>query len=291
MSRKSLVQNIQTLFSPPDVLLRVNRLISAPDTGTEELAQAILCDPGLAARLLKLVNSAYYGSRRRIETVSHAIVLLGHRELHNLVTATVAVDMFQGLPSDQVNMDRFWRHSVTSGIAARGLAQRLRLRQGEHFFIAGLLHGVGKLVFYSQYPDRYHEVLERAGPSPQARIIAERQIFGFTYADLSAELLKSWRLLDQMHAAIAHHLEPGKALDHRRDATILNVAVQIADDVQPGAGDASPTARAEPDPERFAALAELLDLPTESLASLPAEIELHAKEIFEAIRPGATSVS
>jgi HD-like signal output (HDOD) protein len=291
MSPKSLVQNIHTLYSLPDVVLRVNQLINEPNTRTEQLAQAILCDPGLAARLLKLVNSAYYGSRRRIETVSHAIVLLGHRELRDLVIATVAVNMFEGLPPDQVNMDRFWQHSVMAGLAARGLAQRLHLRQGEHFFIAGLLHGVGKLIFYSQYPDRYHQVLERAGPNPQARVAAERQVFGFTYADLSAELLKSWRLLDLMHVAIAHHLEPSKALDHRREATILFVAVQIANDMQTSVGGVSSPAPAEPDPERFAALAKQLGLPPESLASLPAEIALHSKEIFETIRPGATQAS
>jgi HD-like signal output (HDOD) protein len=291
MTPKSLVQSTHTLFSLPDVVIRVNQLISDPDTQTADLAEAILCDPGLAARLLRLVNSAYYGSRRRVETISHAIVLLGHRELRDLMVATVTANLFEGLPPEQVNMDRFWQHSIMCGIAARGLAQRHRLREGERFFTAGLLHGVGKLILYSQYPERYRKVLQLAGDNEQARVVAERQVFGFTYAELSAELLKSWRLLDQMHAAIAHHLEPSKALDHRREAAILNVAVQIADDVQPGAGDASSTAQAEPDPERFAALAKLLDLPTESLASLPAEIELHAKEIFEAIRPGATLVS
>lgn len=287
MNPKSLLRTIHTLFSLPDVVLRVNQLINQPDTRTEELVQAILCDPGLAARLLRLVNSAYYGSRRRVETVSQAIVLLGQRELRNLITTTVAVELFEGLPADQINMDRFWQHSIMTGLAARGLAQRLHLRQGEHFFIAGLLHGVGKLIFYSQYPDRYREVLERAGPDQQARIAAERQIFGFTYADLSAELLKSWRLLDDLHLAIAYHLEPSKASDHRREATLLHVAAQIADAMQPKT-DAAPIEHAL---EHVASPAALLGLPPDSLVLLPAEIETHAKEVFETIRPGATFLS
>lgn len=134
-------------------------------------------------------------------------------------------------------------------------------------------------------------MVERASANEQTRIVAERQIFGFTYADVSAELLKSWRLLDHLQAAIAHHLEPGKAPDHRREATILHVAVQIANGMQPNASAAFPTAPTEQAPGHFAALAHQLDLPPESLASLPAEIELHAKEIFETIRPGATLVS
>lgn len=291
MNPKSLIRNTHTLFSLPDVVIRVNQLISEPNTQTEDLAQTILCDPGLSARLLRLVNSAYYGSRRRAETVSHAIVLLGHRELRDLITATVTVDLFEGLPPEQVNMDQFWQHSVMTGIAAQGLAQRLHLHQKEHFFIAGLLHGIGKLIFYSQYPDRYREVMERAGANEQARIVAERQIFGFTYAAVSAELLKSWRLLERLQVAIAHHLEPGKAPDHRREATILHVAVQIANSMQPSASATFSTAPAGQAPAHFAALAHRLELPPESLASLPTEIKLHAKEIFEAIRPGATLVS
>lgn len=291
MNPKALLRNIHTLFSLPDVVLRVNQLINQPDTRTDELTQAILCDPGLAARLLRLVNSAYYGSRRRVETVSQAIVLLGQRELRNLITTTVAVDMFEGLPADQINMDRFWQHSIMTGLAARGLAQRLHLRQGEHFFIAGLLHGIGKLIFYSQYPDRYREVLERAGPDQQARIAAERQIFGFTYADLSAELLKSWRLLDDLHLAIAYHLEPGKTPDHQREATLLHVAVHIADAIQPKADATAPATPHDQSLERIATLAALLGLHPDSLISLPAEIETHAKEIFQTIRPGAAVVS
>ncbi len=288
MTPKSLVRSIHTLFSLPDVVIRVNRLIGEPNTRTADLAQAVLSDPGLATRLLRLVNSAYYGPRRRVETVSHAIILLGQRELRDLMMGTVAVELFQGLPPERVNMDRFWLHSVRCGIAARGLAQRQRLREGERFFIAGLLHGVGKLIFYSQYPERYREVLERAGDDERARVAAERQVFGFTYAELSAELLKSWRLLEHLHPAIAYHLEPGKATDCRREATILHVAVQIANHMQTGTDGASAGAQAAQTPEYLASLARLLDLPPESLASLRDEIDSQAREILKIIRPGAT---
>ena len=88
-------------------MLRVNQLINQADARTEELAQAILCDPGLSARLLRLANSACYGARRRVEIVSQAIVLLGQREWRNLVTTTITVLLFEGLPADQINIDQF----------------------------------------------------------------------------------------------------------------------------------------------------------------------------------------
>ncbi|MCP5126727.1 MAG: HDOD domain-containing protein [Gammaproteobacteria bacterium] len=212
MDLKSLVQNTRTLFSLPDVLICINQLIDDPNSQVNDLAETILCDAGLAARLLRLANSAYYKPQRRVETVSHAIILLGHRQVRDLVMTTVAVSIFKGLPPELVNMDRFWLHSIRCGSAARRLAQHRQLHETEHFFIAGLLHGIGKLVLYSQYPEHYREVLELAGEDELARIAAERRIFKFTYADVGAELLKSWRLYDHLHMAVAYHLDPSWAL-------------------------------------------------------------------------------
>lgn len=280
MTPKSLVSSVHTLFSLPDVVGRVNTLIDDPTTRISDLAEAVLCDPGLAARLLRLVNSAYYNPPYRVGTVSQAIILLGQHELRNLVLATVAVNLFKGLPPEQINMEQFWLHSIMCGVAARGLAHRRHLRESERLFVAGLLYGTGKLVFYSQCPDLYREVLQQAGDDEQARIAVERQVFGFTYAELGAELLKAWRLPESLYTAVAHHLEPAKALDYRLEATILHVAVRIIGGLQAGADDP----RFMSDLEPFAPLADLLGLPPESLASLAGEINPQAMEIFGIIR-------
>jgi HD-like signal output (HDOD) protein len=282
MTPKSLVHSVHTLFSLPDVVIRVNSLIDDPETRISDLAEAVLCDPGLAARLLRLVNSAYYSPPYRVGTVSQAIILLGQHELRNLVLATVAVSLFKGLPPERINMEQFWLHSIMCGVAARGLARHRYLREGERLFIAGLLHGTGKLIFYSQCPDLYREVLQQSGDDEQARIAAERRVFGFTYADLGAELLKTWRLPESLYIAVAHHLEPAEALDYRLEAMILHVAVQIVSSLHAGAG-AMPSASG---PEHFAPLANLLELPPESLASLATEINPQAMEIFGIIRSG-----
>ncbi|MCP5196246.1 MAG: HDOD domain-containing protein [Gammaproteobacteria bacterium] len=285
MDLKSLAQNTRTLFSLPDVVTCINQLIDDPNAQTTDLAEAILCDAGLAARLLRLANSAYYNPRRRVETIAHAIILLGHRQLRDLVMTTVAVSIFKGLPPELVNMDRFWLHSIRCGSAARRLAQYRQFHETEHFFIAGLLHGVGKLVLYSQYPERYREVLELAGENELARIAAERRVFKFTYAEVGAELLKSWRLYDHLHMAVAYHLEPSRAPStYRLEATILHVAVQIANSM-PAEADALSDAPPDHTPANFASLAKLLNLKLEFLASLPTEIDLQAREVFEIVRP------
>ena len=285
MSTKSLVQSTHTLFSLPDAVIRINELIDDPNTQTHELAETILCDAGLAARLLRLANSAYYNRRNRIETISHALILLGYQNLRDLIMTTVAVSVFQGLPPALVNMDRFWLHSIRCGSTARKLAQYRRLPQGEQFFITGLLHGVGKLIFYSQCPEGYCEVLKSMGDNVVARTAAERRIFKCTYAELGAELLKSWRLADHLCLAVAHHLEPAKApTPYRLEATILHVAVQIADSM-PADADALSDAPLASAPIDFAPLAKLLSLKPELLAILPTEIDLQSREIFEMVRP------
>lgn len=289
MNLKSCAQSTHTLVSLPDVVIRINQMIDDPKAQTTDLAEVILYDAGLAARLLRLANSAYYHPRRRIETVSQAITLLGYRELRNLIIATTSVSLFEGLPPELINMDRFWLHSIRCDSAARKLAQHCHIRGGERFLTIGLLHGIGKLVLYSQYPEYYREVLALAGEDEEARVAAERQVFRFTYADLGAELLKSWRFMEQMYLAVAYHLEPGKApADYRLEATILHVAVQIANHL-PAEVDADTLSAtsAENTPEYLASLARMLNLPPETLASLPAEVDRQSWEIFGIIRPDA----
>lgn len=284
MTPESLVQDAHTLFSLPDVAFRVNELIDCPDPRPADLVEVILCDPALAARLLRLVNSAYYALPYPVETVSQAIGLIGQRELRDLVMATSAVSLFKGLPPEQVNMEQFWFHSIACGIAARELAWRCHLTEGERLFLAGLLHGVGKLIFYSQCADRYREVLQRVEREGLESIVAERQVFGFTYADLSAALLKNWRFPERLWIAVAHHLEPAGAPDYWLEAMIIHAASHVAGSQQPGAGVNLLSGESL---EITASLANMLKLEPELLASLPIEINLQAMEVFEIVQPGA----
>ncbi len=285
MTPESLVQDTHTLFSLPDVALRVNELIDHPDTRAIDLAEVILCDPALAARLLRLVNSAYYALPNQVDTVSQAVYLIGQRELRDLVMATSAVNLFKGLPPEQVNMEQFWFHSIACGIAARELARRCRLPESERLFLAGLLHGIGKLIFYTQCADEYREVLRLIEQEGLDAVAAERRIFGFTYADVSAALLKNWHFPERLWMAVAHHLEPTGAPSYWLEAVIIHAAVYVAGSLQ-----SSTSADSVSSPEITASLANMLELEPGSLASLPAEINLQVIEVFEIVHPGATLI-
>ena len=281
----ALVRDVQTLVSLPDALLRINALIDDPTTRIADLAEVILCDPALSARLLRLINSAYYGLPNRIESIPHAINLIGLRTLRDLVLTSSAVNLFDGLPPEQVNMERFWLHSIACGAAVRLLARRKRLTHADRLFVAGLLHGIGKLIFYSQCPAQYRKVLGYVERGRCDLLTAERWVFGFTYAELSAELLRAWRLPDYLRVAVAYHLRPNQAPEYRLEATLVHVAARIATDLQT---EIAGKPAVEHNPRNLAEFVRLLKLPPESLATLPDEVRQSATEIFAIVRPGAT---
>lgn len=230
MNPQVLATNVSSIFSLPDVVYRINELISSGEATNYELEETVLHDPALTAKILKFANSAYFGFSGQVETISRAISLIGHKELQNLVIASSVTSTFKGISSDLVDMDAFWYHSVTCGVVARLLAVNVKSR--ERFFIAGLLHGVGKLIFFSQYPDESTKILSYKDNGEDAVINAEREIFGFTYAELSAELLKQWSLPSSIWGMVESQHYSLKDEEHKYDACILSVSVNIANHMQ-----------------------------------------------------------
>ncbi len=227
----TIVTNVRSIFSLPDVVIRINELIDAGETTNLELERVILNDPALTAKLLKFANSSYFGLSGKVDTVLRAISIIGHKELRNLVVASSVTETFKDIPSNLVNMDTFWYHSVTSGVTARLLASSVDSR--ERFFIAGLLHGVGRLILFSQYPKESAKVLSCMSQGEEVAINTERKIFGFTHAQLGAELLRQWRLPVIIGKMVEFQLDPMKDETYKYDASTLCAAVNIANFIQP----------------------------------------------------------
>ncbi|NKN32819.1 HDOD domain-containing protein [Marichromatium bheemlicum] len=285
MHPDTLVRDIDTLFSMPEVALRLNQLINDPETTPADLAEVLRCDPALSARLLRLVNSAGRAQVQAIETVGQAIGLIGYRALRDLVFATCAVEMFEGLPPERVNMERFWLRSVACAIAARYLAQRSGQHNGERLFIIGLLHGLGQLVFFARCPERYLRVLERVDTTGMALTAAEHAEFGFDADAVSATLLKHWHFPESIREPIACRLHPEQAstAERTRDAAILGAAASISRELR----DCLLEQRA-PDPALLHEQARALGLVDSALDSMPEAINLEVVELFETLLPGST---
>jgi HD-like signal output (HDOD) protein len=231
MDARTLVTNVTSMFSLPDVVLRVNDLINFGEATNAELEEIILNDPALTAKILKFGNSPYFGFSGKISTVSNAISLIGHKELRNLVIASAVTSTFKGIPPELVDMDRFWYHSVTCGVVARLLASNIKSR--ERFFIAGLLHGVGKLILFNQFPEQSAKILTLVEKGEEAILEAENKAFGFIYPELGAELLKQWRLPESIWKMVRYQSDPMQEESVKMDACILYAAFNIANYIQP----------------------------------------------------------
>jgi HD-like signal output (HDOD) protein len=226
---RDLVTGIVDLATAPEVYARVTELLDDPSSSLVKLSHAVEQDPGLTARLLKIVNSAFYGFPSRISTVSKAITIIGQRELRDLVLATTVLELFNGLPNELVSMGSFWHQSLRCGVVARVLASR---RQGteevQSVFVAGLLHEVGHLIIYRKIPELAREAILRNRYNNVALHLAERQVFGFDYAEVGGELMRLWKLPMVLQEAVELHQTPHLASSFRTETAIVHLARRVA---------------------------------------------------------------
>jgi len=219
-----LVSGVVRLVSLPEVCIRVNEMLEDPRTNASDIGRVISQDTGLTARLLKIVNSAFYGFPARIETVSRAVTVIGMRELRGLVLAASAVEAFSKIPNEILNMVKFWRHSVYCGVVAQLLAERCHVLHSERLFVAGLLHDIGKLILSHRLPDEMREVVSRMRNEQRPDYEIEREIFGFDHADVGGELLKVWQMPKTLTQAVLHHHRPSEAEEATMDVCLVHIA-------------------------------------------------------------------
>lgn len=274
LTAREIVAGTVEVTSLPEVFLRVNEMVESPRYSASDIGRLLGKDPGLTARLLKIVNSAFYGFPSKIDTVSRAITVIGVRELRDLVLAASITRLFKGLPNELVNMETFWRHSTHCAIVARLLASRHRELNIERFFVAGLLHDIGSLLIYRKIPELAREVLLRVSHNDEVLEDAEMRVMGFTHADVGAELLRKWRLPANIEAAAAHHHRPSQARDGVKEAAVVHLADLITNavfDPRPEPAVLSPL-----DPVAW----DLLDLSPDDLEPTVAEAEAQFAELF-----------
>lgn len=239
LSATSLVNRSLELVSPPSTYTRLDTLIQDPDSAIDDFASVINTDPALATRLLKIVNSPFYGFPSQINTISRAITIIGTRELNHLVLATSVMNAFSGIPTTLINMDSFWQHSLACAMTARQLANACGQRGTERLFTAGLLHNIGSLVMYQSLPELAREAISSARFGNETIFQAEQRIIGFDHSEVGEALALAWRLPESLVDTIRHHHYPAEAKTAALDVAIVHVADVMVSAVPFGhAGDA-----------------------------------------------------
>jgi len=209
---KQVIASIRNLPTPPIVFEQIQKAINNPDTSVNDIAGILSEDPAMSVKVLKLTNSAFYGLSREIDSVKHAVMIIGLEAVKNLVLSASVLNMFKANDSNKEYHEKFWRHSLATAFAARLIDGRLK--GGEIFnpdpaFSAGLIHDIGKMVICCFMPREHKAVMEYFQSYPEVtEMEAEIATLGFDHSQLGRQLAINWKLPTRLADAIGFHHQP-----------------------------------------------------------------------------------
>jgi putative nucleotidyltransferase with HDIG domain len=232
LSPRDLISDNPHLVSLPEIVTRISNMVDDPACSAADIGELISRDDVLSTRLLKIVNSSLYNLPSRVETIALAITIVGARQLHNMVLTTAVIGHFLRVSEGLVSPDVFWHHNLGCATASRVIAQRLGLSHPEHYFVAGLLHDIGKLVMYLAQPELSRQVLALAKSEEIVLEDIEHHAFGFNHTDVGAELLRHWQLPESLIEPTAWHHNPARAGKYQLEAATVHLANAIANTVE-----------------------------------------------------------
>ncbi len=236
---EEIIDDIAGLPTLPSILENLNKLMMNPDTSANDVAELIQKDPAITSKILRVVNSSFYGFPRRIKTITHAIVILGFNTVKSIVLSTSIFEMFgeDEQEGGLFNHREFWRHSIGCGAAARVISQKTDLStEGEEFFIAGLLHDLGKIVLDQHLEEEFGKVLNYTREHDCLIVEAEEEVLDITHAELAAWLFDEWNLSESIIECAQYHHHPSRASDHQEAASIVHLADLVARTLMIGNG-------------------------------------------------------
>lgn len=197
------IQTVGDLPSMPGLAASVMQAIQRTDTSADELRKIIEQDPALAVRILKVANSSLYGFSREIQTLTHAIALMGFKAVSSLV---LAASMRRAFKHFGLAEKLLWEHATVSGAVASRLARFGKVGvDPEEAFVAGLLHDLGKIALNNEAREAYQKVISRVYNEGVSFVDAECDEFGFDHAEIGALVIAKWKLSSKLESAIRHH--------------------------------------------------------------------------------------
>lgn len=206
-----LISQIDSIPTLPTVACRVMEITANQNSTANDLMKVIAPDISLTTKILKMANSPFFGAIRKVTSLQHAITVLGFKEVRNLVISAVVFESFMKIEKDaKFDVRKFWKHSFICGLAAKIIATDTKNASNE-FFVAGLIHDIGKLVIYMALPNEYFKLVE-AARHLKLKFTAfetEKRIIGMTHDKVGMRLLKKWMFPESLLTGVGfhHHLQ------------------------------------------------------------------------------------
>lgn len=224
----NVLDKITDMPALPTVVARLTRLIADPRTTASNINAVLSSDPGLVTKILKLVNSSYYGFSRRITTITNAVVILGFNQVRNLALSAFIFDKFASPESGTgFDLNGFWRHSIGSAFLCAQISRKLDAKLEEDAFICGLLHDLGKFIMVQHAPDHVAMVMNVVRRENILFYDAEKKVLGYDHAMLGAIVMERWNLPQTLVDVVRNHHQPIEAPPASRKLCCVTQTAEI----------------------------------------------------------------
>lgn len=221
------IHSLTNLPTLPVIATEILHIVRQDNFSANQLCPLIEKDPPLAMKVLKIANSSYYGLRDKVESLNRAIVILGMKELSQLVMGFSVIKAFGESKEDTHRWKKFWEHSSACGHVAELLNTQLSTSISSSCYSLGLLHDVGKLTLYKLDPKNFYEALDVAHQESCGLLEAEKSVIGVTHAQVGKWITEKWQLPDAIIYAAGYHHNPKDVSDDQyRVSTAL---IQLSD--------------------------------------------------------------
>jgi len=212
--KKRILSNLSGLPPMPQIVFKAHEIMEDPNSGTKKVAELIETDQAIAAKVLKMANSAYYGMSGKVSSIQHAAVVLGDKALGELVTLAGTSSLLSNkLYGYAMDAGELWRHSMTVAFGSKIMAQRYMPQLENDAFSVGLIHDVGKLVLDRPVLNRKSVFDEFMDSGDKTFLSAENRILGFDHAEIGYDICQQWQIPDSLAKAIRYHHRPSAASD------------------------------------------------------------------------------
>ncbi len=224
------VENLDNLPTLPGVVTKLSAMVESPTISTAQVGEMIQADQVLSAKVLRLVNSAFFGFPGKIGTVTHALVLLGFNAVKGLVLTASVFDIMAG------EMLGLWMHSLGVSVTSGVIGRRIGLKDPEEIQVAGLLHDIGKVVLKVEGPEYFEEVNQKVAATGLPFIEAEREVLGFDHTKIAEWLCQKWNLPASLRSPITLHHRPLAAREGAEATAVVHMADVLVRAVGFGSG-------------------------------------------------------
>jgi putative nucleotidyltransferase with HDIG domain len=240
---KGIICEIPTL---PVIYQQLFQKMQDPTVSVPQLAEIITRDMSLTAKILHLVNSAFYGYRKQINTIGRAVVILGFRAVRSAALAISVFDYFRSDDTgEKLTLYRFWEHSLATASIAKVLAQQIGFKNTEEAFVVGLLHDIGKLAMHRYFPGDFDEIYAKAQAEDLGWFAAEKELFIINHAIIGKQIFRSWDFPTSVVEAVQYHHNPNAGEQQAQVAALTHLANVIAYEMGHGALESLATAECD----------------------------------------------